>query len=68
MITHTIYFQDLKEDVQGKLWQAVQKELLARGDIEYRREEESEEEFTLRLQEEIDYYINCHNFAHEFSL
>lgn len=68
MIKHTIYFQDLKEDTQAELWQAVQKELLASGEVEYRGEDESEEEFETRLQEAIDDYINCHNFAHEFSL
>ena len=28
----------------------------------------TEEEFQERLQEETDHYINCHNFANEFTL
>ena len=60
MIKHTIYFQDLKEDTQAALWQAVERELLACGDVEYWREAASEEEFAQRLQDEADHYINCH--------
>ena len=62
----TIYFQDLKESVQCRVWQAVQAELLARGVIEPRQEEESEKTFDERLQSEVDYYLNCYNFAHEY--
>ena len=62
----TIYFQDLKESVQCRVWQAVQAELLSRGVIEPRQEEESEKTFDERLQSEVDYYLNCYNFAHEY--
>jgi len=31
MTKTTIHFQDLKEPAQGKIWQAVQDELLARA-------------------------------------
>lgn len=68
MVSVNIFFQDLNHDAQGRLWGAVQRELLARREVEYRGEEETEEEFQQRLQEEIDRYINCHNFANEFSL
>jgi len=63
-----VFFQDLNGDAQSRLWAAVQRELLARGEVEYRGEEETEEEFQQRLQEETDHYINCHNFANEFLL
>ncbi len=66
MVKLNIYFQDLKEDTQGELWQAIQKELLSRSQIEYKQEDETEEEFNQRLEEETDYYINTHNFANEF--
>tara|TARA_B100000315_G_scaffold146425_1_gene135358 strand:+ start:792 stop:998 length:207 start_codon:yes stop_codon:yes gene_type:complete len=68
MIKINIFFQDLKEDTQGKVWQVVQKELLSRGEVEYKQEDETEEEFSQRLEEETDYYINCHNLANEFCL
>jgi broad specificity phosphatase PhoE len=68
MLKHTIYFQDLKADTQAEVWQAVQNELLASGEVEYRGEDESEEEFATRLEEAVDDYINRHNFAIEFSL
>ncbi len=68
MVKLNIYFQDLKEDTQGELWQAIQKELLSRSQIEYKQEDETEEEFKQRLEEETDYYINSHNFANEFYL
>ena len=64
----TIHFQDLKEPVQCKVWQAVQDELLARGTIEPRQTDEPEAVFNERLQEEIDHYINCHNFAQELCI
>lgn len=58
MIMHTIYFQDLKEDTQAELWQEVQRELLASGEVEYRGKDESEEELAERLQKAIDDYNN----------
>ena len=64
----TIYFQDLKESSQCQLWQALQAELLAQGLVEPRQEYESETAFQARLQEEIDYYINTHNFSQEFCI
>jgi len=63
-----LFFDDLNLDAQSRLWQAVQKELLARCDVEYRDEDESEDEFQKRLQEAIDDYINRHNQSTEFSL
>lgn len=68
MIKINIYLEDLKEEKQDEVWEAIQKELLARRDVEYRDENETEEQFRDRLNEEIDYYINCHNFANEFVL
>lgn len=68
VLSFTIYFQDLKADTQSRIWQEAQRELLARGDIAYREEDESEEEFERRLMEETDYYLNCNNFANEFRL
>lgn len=62
----TIHFQDLKESVQCRVWQTVQAELLARGVVQPRQEEESESSFQARLQSEVDYYISCYNFAHEY--
>ena len=62
----TIYFQDLKEPVQCRVWQAVQAELLSRGVVEPRQEGESATAFEERLQSEVDYYLNCYNFAHEY--
>jgi len=64
----TIYYQDLKESSQCQLWQAVQEELLAQGMVDPRQEDESEERFNRRLQEEVDYYINYHNIAHEYCI
>jgi hypothetical protein len=64
----SLFFDDLNWDAQSRLWQAVQKELLARGDVEYRGEEETEDDFQQRLQEAIDDYINRHNQFTEFSV
>ena len=64
----TIYFQDLKESVQCKMWQAVQDELLARGTVEPRQEDEDETAFNERLQEAVDHYLNCHNIAQELCI
>jgi hypothetical protein len=68
MPTITIYFQDLKESSQCRLWQAVQAELLSRGLVEPRQEGESEAAFQARLQEAADDYINTRNFAQEYCL
>jgi len=68
MLKFPIYFQDLKEDTQQQIWETLQRELLATGDVEYRQEDESEDEFQTRLQEHIDDYINRHNVIHEFCL
>lgn len=68
MTTTIIYFQDLNEPAQGRIWQAVQDDLLATGTIEPRQEDELEEAFNSRLQEAIDYYLNCRNVAQEFSI
>jgi len=46
----------------------VQEELLARGFVDPRQEDEDEEEFSLRLQEEVDCYINCHNIAYGYCI
>lgn len=63
-----LFFDDLNLDAQSRLWQAVQKELLARREVEYREEDETEEAFQKRLQEAIDDYINRHNQSTEFRL
>ena len=64
----TIYFQDLKEPIQGRLWQAVQNQLLSQGLVEPQQEDENNEAFEQRLQEAADHYINTHNAAQEFCL
>lgn len=66
MVKINIYYQDLNQDAQDEVWQKVQNELISNGEVEYRNEDETEDEFQDRLNEEIDYYINCHNFANEF--
>ena len=68
MLGIKLFFDDLNFDAQSRLWQAVQWGLLARGDVEYRTEDESEDEFQQRLQEAIDDYINRHNQSTEFFL
>ncbi len=68
MTKTTILFQDLKEPVQCRIWQAVQDNLLATGTIEPKQEDESEDEFNDRLQEAIDHRINGNNLAQEFSI
>ena len=68
MTKTNIFFQDLKEPAQCRIWQAVQDELLATETIEPRQEDETEDEFNNRLQEAIDHHINCRNSAHEFSI
>lgn len=64
----SLYFQDLPPAVQDDLWSQVGEELLARTEVEYRHEDESEEQFQTRLYEEIDHYINTHNDVQEFVL
>jgi len=68
MIKTTILFQDLKEPAQCRIWQAVQNNLLATGTIEPKQEDETEEAFNGRLQEAIDYHINCNNLAQQFTI
>lgn len=68
MVKIDIFYQDLNELVKQAIWQAVRDELLARREVEYRQEDETEEEFQQRLEEEVDHYINCHNFANGFYL
>jgi len=68
MIKTTILFQDLKEPTQCRIWQAVQNNLLATGTIEPKQEDETEDEFNSRLQEAIDYHINCNNLAQQFTI
>jgi len=46
----------------------VEKELLARGEVKYKEEDETEDEFKRRLHEAVDDYINRHNHANEFYL
>ena len=62
-----IYFQDLKEPTQCRIWQAVQDELLAQGIVEPKQKNENQEEFNNRLQEAIDHH-NCRNLAQEFCI
>lgn len=61
-----IYFQDLKDETRDEIWQTVREELIDNGDIEPRREDETEAEFEERVLGEVDDYINRHNFANEF--
>ena len=68
MTTTKIYFQDLKEQAQCRIWQTVQDELLSTGTIEPKQEDETEDEFNDRLQEAIDHHINCRNLAQEFCI
>lgn len=68
MVKTTIYFQDLKESVQCRIWQAVQNKLLATGRVEPRHVDESEEAFQARLQDAIDFYLNSHNIAQEYQV
>ncbi len=68
MVKLKVFFQDLNYEAQSRFWQAVERQLLGSGEVEYRGEDETEEEFHSRLQEAIDHYINCHNFANEFCL
>ena len=62
----TIQFQDLSERAQCRVWQAMQSELLARGTIQPRQDWESDRSFNERLQSEVDYYLTCYHFAHEY--
>jgi len=48
------------------LWHKVEKDLLEYGEIAPKARNESEEEFSQRLQEGADHYINTHNFANRF--
>jgi hypothetical protein len=41
----SVFFDDLNFDAQNRLWRAVQRELLVRGDVEYRDEDENEDDF-----------------------
>ena len=68
MVKLNIFFQDLNDETQWRLWQTVEKELLARGEVEYKEEDETEDEFKRRLHEAVDDYINRHNQANEFYL
>lgn len=68
MVKINIYYQDLNQDAQTEIWQKVQNEFISSGMIEYKNEDETEEEFNARLYEAVDDYINCHNFANEFIL
>jgi hypothetical protein len=68
MTKTNIFFQDLKESAQCRIWQAVQNELLAQEIVEPKQENETEEQFEARLQEAIDQHINCRNTAQEFSI
>lgn len=67
MIKYTIYFQDLKEEVQDELWALLSKRLLDKGLIE-RNKDETKDKFETRLWEETDNYINTHNFGIEYEL
>jgi hypothetical protein len=68
MASVNLFFDDLNFDAQNRLWRVVQRELLSRGDVEYRGEDETEDEFQSRLQEAIDDYVNRHNQSNEFRL
>lgn len=68
MVKINIYFQDLSQDCQDEIWQKVQNEFISSGMVEYKEEDETEEEFNARLTETIDDYINCHNLANEFAI
>lgn len=66
MITHTIYFQDLNEETQRKVWNLVEMALIEEGIV--REDGETDEAFLQRVGEETDHYINTHNVANEFRL
>jgi len=61
-----VYYQDLSSQAQEDLRRTVRTEFIKDG---ARREpEETDEEFERRMQQDIDDYINVHNFANEFYL
>jgi len=45
MASVNVFFDDLNFDAQNRLWRAVQRELLTKRGVEYRDEDETEEEF-----------------------
>lgn len=61
-----IYFQDLKDEAQDEIRQAVRDEFIAEGELEPRRENETQEDFEERLGEVIEDHINRNNFSNEF--
>jgi len=68
MVKLSVFFQDLNDETQWQLWQMAERELLSRREVEYRDEEETEDEFQRRLHEAVDDYINRHNQSNEFRL
>ena len=55
LVKHNIFFQDLSFDTQTKIIESVKNELI--------------KEYCLspdEVDEEADYYINTHNFVHEY--
>lgn len=64
----TLYFEDLKLEHQADLWRQVEKELLARGDVEPQGEDEPENKFLSRLDEAVDCYVNTHNVGQEYRI
>lgn len=64
----TIYFHDLSDATRQAIWYAVQRDLLNRGGIAERGEEESEEAFEERIADATDHHINCYNVGNEFCL
>ncbi|XOB41567.1 MAG: hypothetical protein ACKKMS_02505 [Candidatus Nealsonbacteria bacterium] len=59
-----IYFQDLNENAQQEVWQAVKEELEEdiKNEIEFQPDLDPQ---TIK-SETIENHINCHNFANEF--
>ena len=61
-----IYFNDLAETAQEKLWENLQKALVENGEVSPQGTHETEREFLDRLWEQTDYYLNTNNFANRF--
>jgi len=61
-----IYFNDLAENTQEKLWENLQKALVENGEVSPQGTLETENEFLDRLWEQTDHYLNTNNFANRF--
>ncbi len=57
LVRHNIFFQDLNFDTQTQIIESVKNELIKEY---FFNPDEAEEE--------ADYYINAHNFVHEYGI